>query len=104
MGRLSPRVGGREVMREQVAHLIRLSEHPSVILRIVPNVAGANEGLDGPFKASRSRKGRSVSLRRRTGADWSWTPRRSWASATGSATSVPQRYPWRCPGRYSRTQ
>ncbi|MEU8117752.1 Scr1 family TA system antitoxin-like transcriptional regulator [Spirillospora sp. NPDC049024] len=27
MGRLSPHVGGRDVVREQVAHLIRLSEH-----------------------------------------------------------------------------
>ncbi|MCD0448786.1 helix-turn-helix domain-containing protein [Actinocorallia sp. API 0066] len=47
---LGPHVGGREVMRKQLAHLIELSHRPKIILRVVPNTAGANEGLDGPFK------------------------------------------------------
>ncbi|WP_168221135.1 DUF5753 domain-containing protein [Actinomadura sp. WMMA1423] len=54
---LGPQVGGRDVLREQVAHLIRLSELPNVILRIVPNAAGANEGLDGPFKVLKVKEG-----------------------------------------------
>ncbi|RKS79821.1 hypothetical protein BZB76_1300 [Actinomadura pelletieri DSM 43383] len=54
---LGPDVGGRDVMREQIAHLIRLSHLPNVILRIVPNSAGANEGLDGPFKVLRVKEG-----------------------------------------------
>ncbi|GLY86310.1 helix-turn-helix domain-containing protein [Actinoallomurus iriomotensis] len=43
-------VGGRKVMRDQLARLLELSELPNVILRVVPNSAGANLGLDGPFK------------------------------------------------------
>lgn len=54
---LGPHVGGPSVMREQIAHLIRLSELPNVILRIVPNNAGANEGLDGPFKVLKVKEG-----------------------------------------------
>lgn len=47
---LSPEVGGPEVMRAQLAHLLELAHLPNVFLRVVPNSAGANEGLDGPFK------------------------------------------------------
>lgn len=54
---LGPQVGGRDVLRQQVAHLLRLSELPNVILRIVPNSAGANEGLDGPFKVLTVKEG-----------------------------------------------
>ncbi|MFF0523263.1 DUF5753 domain-containing protein [Actinomadura nitritigenes] len=54
---LGPLVGGVEVMRGQLAHLLRISELPNVILRVVPNRAGANEGLDGPFKVLKVREG-----------------------------------------------
>ncbi|WP_433466125.1 helix-turn-helix domain-containing protein [Spirillospora sp. CA-128828] len=54
---LGPHVGGPSVMREQIAHLVRLSQLPNVILRIVPNNAGANEGLDGPFKVLKVKEG-----------------------------------------------
>lgn len=43
-------VGSREVMRDQVAHLIDLSELPHVSIRVLENQAGAHPGLDGPFK------------------------------------------------------
>ncbi len=43
-------VGGKETMRNQLARLLELSELPNVTLRVVPNSAGANSGLDGPFK------------------------------------------------------
>lgn len=43
-------VGGKEVMRAQLARLLEVSELPNVTLRVVPNSAGANLGLDGPFK------------------------------------------------------
>jgi hypothetical protein len=43
-------VGGRKVMRARLGRLLELSELPNVILRVVPNTAGANLGLDGPFK------------------------------------------------------
>jgi hypothetical protein len=54
---LGPHVGGPDVMREQIAHLIRLSQLPNVLLRVVPNCAGANEGLDGPFKVLKVNEG-----------------------------------------------
>lgn len=54
---LGPHIGGRDVMRQQIAHLIRVSQLPNVILRIVPNSAGANEGLDGPFKVLKVKEG-----------------------------------------------
>jgi hypothetical protein len=54
---LAPLVGGAEVMRGQLAHLLELSELPNVILRVVPNSAGANEGLDGPFKIIKVKDG-----------------------------------------------
>ena len=52
---LAPLVGGADTMRKQLAQLLELSELPHVVLRIVPNSAGANEGLDGPFKVLRRR-------------------------------------------------
>ncbi|GAB3653905.1 helix-turn-helix transcriptional regulator [Actinocorallia lasiicapitis] len=52
---LAPEVGGPDVMRAQLAHLLELSRLPNVILRIVSNKAGANEGLDGPFKVITTR-------------------------------------------------
>jgi transcriptional regulator with XRE-family HTH domain len=47
---LAPVVGSAEVMRAQLARFLEISEQPNVILRVVPNSAGANAGLDGPFK------------------------------------------------------
>jgi transcriptional regulator with XRE-family HTH domain len=42
-------IGGREVAREQLARLLELSELPNMVLRVVPQVAGAHVGLDGSF-------------------------------------------------------
>jgi transcriptional regulator with XRE-family HTH domain len=50
-------VGGREAMREQLAKLLEISELPTVYLRVVPNSAGANHGLDGPFKIIKVKEG-----------------------------------------------
>lgn len=43
-------VGGAAVMREQLAKLLEFSDLPNVYLRVVPNSAGVNPGLDGSFK------------------------------------------------------
>lgn len=43
-------VGGKKVMRDQLGKLLEFSERPNVVLRVVPNSAGANLGLDGSFK------------------------------------------------------
>ncbi|GGQ23911.1 transcriptional regulator with XRE-family HTH domain [Actinomadura coerulea] len=42
-------VGGPEVMRQQLAHLMTLSHRRNVILRTVPRNVGAHIGLDGSF-------------------------------------------------------
>lgn len=43
-------VGGPDVMRAQLAHLLDLSNQPNVSVRVVPRSAGAHVGLDGAFK------------------------------------------------------
>lgn len=43
-------VGGPEVMRAQLAHLLDMSQHPNVGLRILPRAMGAHVGLDGSFE------------------------------------------------------
>lgn len=47
---LDYQVGGEEVMKAQLGHLIKLAELPHVSVRIVPNSAGTHLGLDGPFR------------------------------------------------------
>jgi hypothetical protein len=43
-------VGGREVMREQLAHLVYVSERPNISIRVVPFAAGMHSGVvTGPF-------------------------------------------------------
>ena len=51
-------VGGKKVMRDQLGQLLELSELPNVILRVVPNSAGSNLGLDGPFTVVTVKEGR----------------------------------------------
>jgi transcriptional regulator with XRE-family HTH domain len=43
-------VGGKKIMGDQLGKLLEFSELPNVILRVIPNSAGANLGLDGPFE------------------------------------------------------
>jgi transcriptional regulator with XRE-family HTH domain len=49
-GALRQRVGGREVMRAQLAHLIEISQsQPNVNLQVLPFTAGAHAATSGPF-------------------------------------------------------
>ncbi|MFI9630069.1 helix-turn-helix domain-containing protein [Streptomyces sp. NPDC052042] len=49
-GLLRQEVGGREVMRKQVQHLIALAtKSPNVTIQVLPYKAGAHAGMDGPF-------------------------------------------------------
>ncbi|KAB2376979.1 helix-turn-helix domain-containing protein [Actinomadura montaniterrae] len=43
-------VGGPEVMRDQLRHLLEVSHLPNTSVRVVPTAAGAHIGLDGCFK------------------------------------------------------
>jgi len=42
-------VGGPDVMRNQLQHLLRVSELPNVTLQVIPFEVGAHQGLQGPF-------------------------------------------------------
>ncbi|TDD36726.1 XRE family transcriptional regulator [Actinomadura sp. KC06] len=42
-------LGGREVMRQQIKHLIEMSDLPNVTLQIVPFGAGGHAAAGGPF-------------------------------------------------------
>ena len=48
-GALRRHIGGREVMRAQLEHLIDMCEHPNVTLQILPFSAGAHRAMGGPF-------------------------------------------------------
>jgi transcriptional regulator with XRE-family HTH domain len=50
-------VGGPEVMRKQLAHLLELSERPNIGIRVIPRSAGTHNGLDGSFKIMTSPSG-----------------------------------------------
>ncbi|MGP4016726.1 helix-turn-helix domain-containing protein [Saccharopolyspora sp. 5N708] len=42
-------VGGAEVMRAQLHHVLEAARLPAVTLRVMPNVAGWHRGMDGAF-------------------------------------------------------
>ncbi|MGC9666949.1 helix-turn-helix domain-containing protein [Planosporangium sp. 12N6] len=42
-------VGGRRVMREQLDHLLRTADLPTVTVQVLPFAAGAHSGMDGAF-------------------------------------------------------
>jgi len=42
-------IGGRDVMREQIRHLIKMADHPAVTLQVLPFGAGGHRALGGPF-------------------------------------------------------
>jgi transcriptional regulator with XRE-family HTH domain len=50
-------MGGAEVMRAQLAHLLDVSERPNIGIRVIPRSAGAHFGVDGSFKIMTSPSG-----------------------------------------------
>jgi transcriptional regulator with XRE-family HTH domain len=43
-------VGGKAVMRDQLAHLLKMSESTDIAIRVVPKSVGAQPGMDGAFQ------------------------------------------------------
>jgi hypothetical protein len=54
---LSRPIGGAEVMREQLGHLIKLLDHPCITLQIVPMAAVPTVGLLGGFVIAHQSQG-----------------------------------------------
>lgn len=50
-------IGGPEVMRQQLDHLIKLSKQPNIFIQIVPLSAGEYSGLAGPFVIAETSEG-----------------------------------------------
>ncbi|MEV7790487.1 helix-turn-helix transcriptional regulator [Streptomyces sp. NPDC087512] len=50
---LRQRIGGRRVMRDQLAHLLAFDTNPRVNIQILPFSAGAHAGLQGSFDVYR---------------------------------------------------
>ncbi|MGW2324489.1 helix-turn-helix domain-containing protein [Streptomyces sp. NPDC001700] len=48
-GALCQEIGGRDVMRAQLAHLLSFHDHPYVNIQILPFTAGAHAGFGGAF-------------------------------------------------------
>lgn len=46
---ISRMIGGREVMRAQLAHLLEVSQWPNVTLQVLPLASGVHPALNGPF-------------------------------------------------------
>ncbi|MCP9208436.1 helix-turn-helix domain-containing protein [Streptomyces sp. NEAU-Y11] len=52
-GALCQGIGGRDVMRAQLAHLLGFRDHPRVHIQILPFTAGAHAGFQGAFSLLR---------------------------------------------------
>ncbi|WUH98949.1 helix-turn-helix transcriptional regulator [Spirillospora sp. NBC_00431] len=50
-------VGGPDIMRAQLAHLITMSHLKNIIIRVVPRSLGAHPGVDGSFTLLTASKG-----------------------------------------------
>ena len=48
-GALCRMIGGPDVMRAQLLHLIEMCDHPAVTLQILPFSAGSHRAMGGPF-------------------------------------------------------
>jgi Domain of unknown function (DUF5753) len=46
---LRRQVGGPEIMREQIRHLMTMAAEPNVVIHVLPFAAGAHAAMDGPF-------------------------------------------------------
>jgi hypothetical protein len=68
-GALRLLVGGPEVMRAQLKHLVDLASEPNVGVRILPFGTGAHAGMTGPFTILRFREDEDLATVETRGGD-----------------------------------
>lgn len=75
---LLPMVGGRQVMREQLDHLVELAAQPNITLQVLPNDVGAHMSMGTEFAVTRFRFAPGLAVvytERFDGADYIRAPR-----------------------------
>jgi transcriptional regulator with XRE-family HTH domain len=68
-GALRLSIGGPEVMRVQLKHLVDLAAEPGIVLRVLPFGTGAHAGLTGPFTILRFHDDKDVATVETRGGD-----------------------------------
>jgi transcriptional regulator with XRE-family HTH domain len=68
-GALRLAVGGPEVMRAQLKHLVDLAAEPGIALRVLPFATGTHAGMTGPFKILRFHDDQDVATVETRGGD-----------------------------------
>ncbi len=75
---LRRKVGGTDVLRDQIRHLVELAERPNITIQVVPFDAGAYVGMQSPFHLLRFAGGfddlDAVYLENQRGAVWMERP------------------------------
>lgn len=59
-GALDRMVGGPDVMRRQLEHLLELEQRPNITLNVMPSSAAVHDGLDGEFMLLDFREAQSI--------------------------------------------
>jgi hypothetical protein len=92
-GALRLMVGGPDVMRTQLKHLINIAAEPGITLRVLPFASGTHAGMTGPFKILRFRDDRDVATVETRGGDVYLEDVEPFAQALRrlSAAALPQR-------------
>jgi transcriptional regulator with XRE-family HTH domain len=92
-GALRLLVGGPEVMRAQLKHLVDLASEPGIALRVLPFATGTHAGMTGPFKILRFHDDQDVATVETRGGDVYMEDVEPFAQALRrlSAAALPQR-------------
>ncbi|MGI9097354.1 MAG: helix-turn-helix domain-containing protein [Solirubrobacteraceae bacterium] len=92
-GALRLSVGGPEVMRAQLKHLVDIAAQPNVDVRVLPFATGAHAGVTGPFRILRFREDQDIATVETRGGDFYLEDIEPFAQALRrlTAATLPQR-------------
>jgi transcriptional regulator with XRE-family HTH domain len=92
-GTLRHLVGGPQVMRAQLRHLVDVAAEPNIALRVLPFATGAHAGMSGPFTILRFRDEPDVAAVESCGGDMYLEDVEPFAQALRrlTAAALPQR-------------